>query len=158
MDRRRVGLQSLATIVGALTLLGCQAEPERNDSSLITAKASAPPSDEVGLGATLTIEDGCVYLVSVDDGGRFTAVWPHGARLDAEQTMISLPDGRGLVAGDTLVLGGWLASLDDALGTSIDGVSDAAVACIDAGSPGLDRTLFVIAPGSGSVIVHTGDL
>lgn len=158
MDRRQLFVSSAALLVGALTLLGCQADRVRNDSPLITAKAGAPPSDEVGLGATLTIEDGCVYLVSVDHGRPFTAVWPTGARLDAEQQMISLPDGRELVAGDTLILSGWLAGLDDALGTSIDEVSDAALACIDAGSLGLDRTLFVIAPGPGSVTVHTGDL
>ncbi|MEQ1698698.1 MAG: hypothetical protein ABMA25_01245 [Ilumatobacteraceae bacterium] len=144
MTRRIVGIVGAA--VAALSLLGCQSDPDREPSSLLTLKASETDTMAALWGGTLEIEDGCVYVTL--EGDRATAMWPSGTTLDLESPAVVLTDGRRLVPGDTLQMDGGFLAVDTAREFAADPISDAALQCIQAGKQGDSNDDFVFLVGN----------
>jgi hypothetical protein len=118
----------------ALLLLGCDAEPARESTSLLTLDAGQTDTMAGLWGGTLEIENGCVYVTL--EGDRTTAMWPSGTTLDLESAAVVLTDGRRLVPGDTLQMTGGFLEFDTAREFAADPISDATLQCIEAGRQG----------------------
>lgn len=142
MTRRIVA--TVAAAAAALSLLGCDSEPAREPSSLLTLKAGETDTMAALWGGTLEIENGCVYVTL--EGDRATAMWPSGTTL--EPAAVVLTDGRRLFPGDTLQMTGGFLAFDTAREFAADPISDAALQCIQAGKQGDSNDDFVFLVGN----------
>ncbi|MCB0989546.1 MAG: hypothetical protein KDB16_01100 [Acidimicrobiales bacterium] len=75
-----------------------------SDGPLLVAARAPDVINAAGLGGTIEIVDGCVYLT--EGPGRDLVGWPFGTRWDDENQQIVLADGQTIEAGDRILGGG----------------------------------------------------